>query len=126
MKEPPLSAILRGVNDLERSKRSYMEGLGWKVQDFKGIRVARHRPRDPRQLVISFDQVRLNRVEEGHLERFAPGGDGTACRGCVRSGGSRTVSTEWPRKPWRLLADQVEEGMDPGAGKPRGRLQTQQ
>ena len=28
-----VSAILLGVKDMERSKRFYMEGLGWKVQD---------------------------------------------------------------------------------------------
>jgi len=28
-----VSAILLGVNDMERSKRFYTEGLGWKVQD---------------------------------------------------------------------------------------------
>jgi predicted lactoylglutathione lyase len=31
-----VSAILLGVNDMERSKRFYTEGLGWKVQnDYK-------------------------------------------------------------------------------------------
>lgn len=31
-----VSAILLGVNDMERSRRFYTEGLGWKVQqDFK-------------------------------------------------------------------------------------------
>src|SRR4030095_6789524 len=31
-----VSSILLGVNDMERSKRFYMEGLGWKVQnDYK-------------------------------------------------------------------------------------------
>jgi catechol 2,3-dioxygenase-like lactoylglutathione lyase family enzyme len=28
-----VSAILLGVNDMERSKRFYVDGLGWKVQD---------------------------------------------------------------------------------------------
>ena len=28
-----VSSILLGVNDMERSKRFYTEGLGWKVQD---------------------------------------------------------------------------------------------
>jgi catechol 2,3-dioxygenase-like lactoylglutathione lyase family enzyme len=28
-----VSAILLGVNDIERSKRFYVDGLGWKVQD---------------------------------------------------------------------------------------------
>jgi uncharacterized protein len=28
-----VSAILLGVNDMERSKRFYTEGLGWEVQD---------------------------------------------------------------------------------------------
>jgi predicted enzyme related to lactoylglutathione lyase len=28
-----VSAILLGVNDMQRSKRFYTEGLGWKVQD---------------------------------------------------------------------------------------------
>jgi catechol 2,3-dioxygenase-like lactoylglutathione lyase family enzyme len=28
-----VSAILLGVNDMERSKRFYVEGLGWKVKD---------------------------------------------------------------------------------------------
>ena len=31
-----ISAILLGVNDMERSKRFYVDGLGWKVQvDYK-------------------------------------------------------------------------------------------
>ena len=31
-----VSSILLGVNDMERSKRFYTEGLGWKVQnDYK-------------------------------------------------------------------------------------------
>src|SRR5438128_12624002 len=31
-----VSAILLGVNDMEKSKRFYTEGLGWKIQnDFK-------------------------------------------------------------------------------------------
>src|SRR5437764_14876244 len=31
-----VSAILLGVNDLEKSKRFYTEGLGWKIQnDYK-------------------------------------------------------------------------------------------
>ena len=31
-----VSAILLGVKDMERSKRFYIEGLGWKVQnDYK-------------------------------------------------------------------------------------------
>jgi catechol 2,3-dioxygenase-like lactoylglutathione lyase family enzyme len=28
-----VSAILLGVNDMERSKRFYVDGLGWKIQD---------------------------------------------------------------------------------------------
>ena len=28
-----VSSILLGVNDMERSKRFYTEGLGWKVQN---------------------------------------------------------------------------------------------
>jgi uncharacterized protein len=43
-----ISAILLGVNDMERSKRFYTEGLGWEVQDDYKISVfsfhARARP----------------------------------------------------------------------------------
>jgi len=34
-----VSAILLGVRDMERSKRFYAEGLGWKVQDDYGVSV---------------------------------------------------------------------------------------
>jgi len=34
-----VSAILLGVRDMERSKRFYAEGLGWKVQNDWGISV---------------------------------------------------------------------------------------
>jgi uncharacterized protein len=34
-----VSAILLGVRDMERSKRFYTEGLGWKVQNDWGISV---------------------------------------------------------------------------------------
>jgi catechol 2,3-dioxygenase-like lactoylglutathione lyase family enzyme len=34
-----ISAILLGVKDMERSKRFYTEGLGWKVQNDYGISV---------------------------------------------------------------------------------------
>jgi predicted enzyme related to lactoylglutathione lyase len=34
-----VSAILLGVKDMERSKRFYTEGLGWKVQDDSKISV---------------------------------------------------------------------------------------
>jgi uncharacterized protein len=34
-----VSAILLGVHDLERSKRFYVEGLGWKVQNDWGVSV---------------------------------------------------------------------------------------
>ena len=34
-----VSAILLGVKDMERSKRFYTEGLGWKVQNDWGISV---------------------------------------------------------------------------------------
>ena len=34
-----VSAILLGVGDMERSKRFYAEGLGWKVQDDYGVSV---------------------------------------------------------------------------------------
>jgi len=34
-----ISAILLGVKDMERSKRFYSEGLGWKIQNDYGISV---------------------------------------------------------------------------------------
>ena len=34
-----VSAILLGVKDMERSKRFYMEGLGWKIENDYGISV---------------------------------------------------------------------------------------
>jgi catechol 2,3-dioxygenase-like lactoylglutathione lyase family enzyme len=34
-----VSAILLGVQDMDRSKRFYIEGLGWEVQDDYGISV---------------------------------------------------------------------------------------
>jgi catechol 2,3-dioxygenase-like lactoylglutathione lyase family enzyme len=34
-----VSAILLGVNDMERSKRFYVDGLGWKVQNDYNISV---------------------------------------------------------------------------------------
>src|SRR5262245_5033272 len=34
-----VSAILLGVRDMERSKKFYVEGLGWEIQDDYGISV---------------------------------------------------------------------------------------
>jgi catechol 2,3-dioxygenase-like lactoylglutathione lyase family enzyme len=46
-----ISAILLGVNDMERSKRFYTEGLGWEVQDDYKISVFSFHARAPNRLL---------------------------------------------------------------------------